>query len=270
MNYEPLEAVIFDWAGTLVDFGSVAPIQVLIDAFGELGVPVTADEARPFMGMSKRDHIAAMGRLATVIEKWERQYHREMTDLDVDEIYRRFMPLQLATVTQYSQPIAGAAKLLAHLHESGLRTGSCSGYPRIVMDKLLTAAAAYGITPQQVVAGDDLQAGGRPGPWMALQNVIALGASSVKLCVKVDDTIAGIEEGLNAGMWTVGVVISGNQVGLTFAEWQQLSPSEQQSRRELGMQRLIAAGAHEIVDTVADLPSALAHIAERVRLGEEP
>ncbi len=269
-TYAPLQAVIFDWAGTLVDFGSFAPIQVLIDAFAELDIAVTAAEARPFMGYSKREHIAAMVALPAVTAQWQAQHGRAPTAADVDALYARFMPLQLASVGRYSQPIAGAAELLTALHGAGLRTGSCTGYPRVVMDQLMPAAAALGIAPQHVVAGDDLAAGGRPGPWMALANVIALGAASVQQCVKVDDTVVGIEEGHNAGMWTVGVAVSGNQVGLTVSEWQQLVASEQQARRDLAYQRLIAAGAHEVIDTVADLPAALTRIAARAASGDEP
>ena len=63
-------------------------------------------------------------------------------------------------------------------------------------------AAANGLAPDHVVAGDEMAAGGRPGPFMALANVLALGIGDVRACVKVDDTVPGIEEGRNAGMPT--------------------------------------------------------------------
>ena len=46
-------------------------------------------------------------------------------------------------------------------------------------------------------------------------------------CCKVDDTVVGIDEGLNAGCWTVGLAISGNEVGLSYEEWSALSADEQ-------------------------------------------
>ncbi len=85
--------------------------------------------------------------------------------------------------------------------------------------------------------------------------------------VVVDDTVVGIEAGLNAGMWTVGVVQSGNLVGLSRDEFQRLDPEDRQARCDVARQRLELAGAHFAVDTVADLPALLATIDDRLRTG---
>ena len=55
-----IEAVIFDWAGTTVDFGSTAPVQAFIEAFGKFGIAPTLEEVREPMGMPKWDHIHKM------------------------------------------------------------------------------------------------------------------------------------------------------------------------------------------------------------------
>ena len=52
-----LRGVVFDWAGTVVDHGSRAPVAALQDVFAGAGVPVTVAEARLSMGIAKRDHI---------------------------------------------------------------------------------------------------------------------------------------------------------------------------------------------------------------------
>lgn len=59
-----IEAVIFDWAGTTVDYGCFAPVKAFMEAFAHHGVPVTMEETRKPMGMLKRDqhpHHAAHG-----------------------------------------------------------------------------------------------------------------------------------------------------------------------------------------------------------------
>jgi phosphonoacetaldehyde hydrolase len=119
-----------------------------------------------------------------------------MQDADVDRLYQQFMPLQVERVGDYSAPIPGAIDTINQLRARGLKIGSCSGYPRVVMDRLLPLAAAAGYAPDHTVATDDLPAGGRPGPWMALANVLALALKDVRHCVKVDDTVPGIAEGL--------------------------------------------------------------------------
>ncbi len=88
------------------------------------------------------------------------------------------------------------------------------------MEKAGTGRRRPGLRPDHWVATDDLAAGGRPGPWMALQNVITLGIDDVAHCVKVDDAAPGISEGLHAGMWSVGLAVSGNEFGATWEEYQ--------------------------------------------------
>ena len=175
----PLQAVIFDWAGTVVDFGSFAPTQVLIDAFAGFDIEVSLAEARIPMGLAKWDHIQALGRLPAVAARWQARFGRAMSDADVDALYAAFIPLQIERVGDYSALIPGALECIATLRQRGLKIGSCSGYPRVVMDALLPISAAAGYAPDWVVATDDLPAGGRPGPWMALENLIRLGASDV-------------------------------------------------------------------------------------------
>ncbi|WP_432719985.1 phosphonoacetaldehyde hydrolase [Jeongeupia wiesaeckerbachi] len=265
-----LQAVIFDWAGTVVDFGSFAPTQVLIDALGGFGIDIHMAEARVSMGLAKWDHIRALGDMPQVAARWRAKYGHEMSDRDVDAVYEAFMPLQVAHVGQYSQLIPGALEVIAALRAQGISIGSCSGYPRIVMDTLLPIAAERGYAPDCTIATDDLAAGGRPGPWMALENVVRLGASDVAACVKVDDTVPGIDEGLAAGMWTVGLSASGNEVGLTFEEWTALGPSEQAARRAPAEAKLYAAGAHFVIDSIAALPAVIAEINARLARGERP
>ncbi|MDW5416139.1 phosphonoacetaldehyde hydrolase [Iodobacter sp. CM08] len=277
MNYRysraycgPIQAVIFDWAGTVLDFGSFAPTQVLIEAFAGFGIAVSLAEARVPMGRAKWDHIKALGQQAEVAARWQAKFGRAMTDADVDALYAAFMPLQIAKVGDYSLPISGALDVVAQLRSKGIKIGSCTGYPRQVMNALLPIARERGYAPDCTVAADDLKAGARPGPWMALQNVLELAVSDVAACVKVDDTAVGITEGLNAGMWTVGLSVSGNEVGLTAAEWSDLSAAEQAAKRSIAVEKLAQAGAHYVIDSIADLLPVLADIEARLAKAERP
>ncbi|WP_050478107.1 phosphonoacetaldehyde hydrolase [Herbaspirillum rhizosphaerae] len=265
-----LQAVIFDWAGTLVDFGSLAPTQIFVDAFKSFDMNISLKQARGPMGLSKWQHIRTLLDNPDIARQWKEHHGQLPTDADVDAIYARFMPMQIAKVGEYSQPIDGVQQTLAWLRQRGLKIGSCSGYPRQVLDVLLPLAAAEGIQPDHVIAGDELPAGGRPGPYMALANMLALKIGNVAACIKVDDTTPGIEEGINAGMWTVGLSLSGNEVGCTRAELAQLSPEEITALKTLAEMRLRDAGAHYVIDSVADLPGVVEQIAERLKAGERP
>ena len=264
----PLQGVIFDWAGTLVDFGSLAPTQIFVEAFATFGITITLEQARGPMGLSKWQHIHQLLQEPSIHAQWLTVFGKAPEDADVDAVYARFMPLQIAKVGEFSAPIAGAAEVLQWLREQGLRTGSCSGYPRVVLDKLLPQAAAAGVAPEHVVAGDELAAGARPGPFMALANVLALGLTDVRACVKVDDTVPGIEEGRNAGMWSVGLSLSGNEVGYSLEEYARAPAGEAAARIAAADAKLRLAGAHYVVHSVRDLPEVLLAIAARMRAGE--
>ncbi|KXI26933.1 phosphonoacetaldehyde hydrolase [Paraglaciecola hydrolytica] len=268
---QKIEALILDWAGTVVDFGSVAPTSIFVEAFKQAyNFELSIDEARVPMGLGKWDHIKAIGQLPEVAARWQNQLGYLLDDSVVDEIYSTFMPLQKAKVAQFSTPIPGVLDCLDWARQQGIKIGSCSGYPREVMRILAMAAAKHGYTPDCWVASDDLRAGSRPGPWMALQNVIELGISNVANCIKFDDSVPGILEGLNAGMWTVGIAVTGNIIGLTESEWMDLPPTEQTKLKLKAHQTLLAAGAHYVVDSLADAVPVIQQIQSRIAGNERP
>jgi phosphonoacetaldehyde hydrolase len=266
-----LEAVIFDWAGTVVDFGSFAPTQIFVDAFKTaFDFDLSLEEARGPMGLGKWQHIEALGLDPNVGARWKAQFGRPMSQEDVKHIYDTFIPLQVERVGLHSQLIPGALATLQWLRQQSYKVGSTTGYPRQVMKQLVVMAKAQGYQPDCVVCADDLTAGARPGPWMALDCVQQLRIGSVSHCVKVDDTQPGIEEGCNAGMWTVGLLLSGSPAGMTLAEYQAASPEQLENVRQRVGQQLRASGAHYVIDTVADLPAVLHHIQDRLQRGERP
>lgn len=266
-----IQAVIFDWAGTIVDFGSFAPTSIFVEAFKQgFDFKINLAEAREPMGLGKWDHIQAVGRLPSVDARWNAQFGRSMTSEDIDTIYAAFMPLQKAKVADHAAPILNAIDVVNSLKQQGIKIGSCSGYPREVMDVLIPAAADYGYRPDYVVATDDLPQGGRPAPFMALKNVIELGVTNVSACIKVDDAAPGIEEGHNAGMWTVGLLLSGNEAGLTYEQYQAADQATLDSARQKARTKLIKSAPHYLIDTIADLPDVIADVERRLEAGERP
>ncbi len=266
-----VEAVIFDWAGTIVDFGSFAPTTIFVEAFKtEYDFDITLAEARVPMGLGKWDHIKAVGQLDSVAQRWFEKFGQVMLDKDIDSIYERFIPLQKAKVVDHVEPILNAVSVVNDLKKQGIKIGSCSGYPRAVMDILIPAAAQHGYQPDCVVATDDLTHGGRPAPHMALKNVIELGVGNVANCIKVDDSTPGIDEGRNAGMWTVGLLLSGNEAGLTAQQFQDACPATLENARDKARIVMQKSNPHFLIDTINDLPAIVAEIEQRLRTGERP
>lgn len=264
-----IEAVLLDWAGTTMDYGCMAPAVVFVEVYKRQGVPITMEEARAPMGAHKRVHIEKIGQLDTVRQRWQEVHGRLPSEADVDRMFAEFIPLQLDCLSQYSAMIPGALETVAAMRRRGMKIGSTTGYLREMMEINLRDAKRQGYEPDSTVCASDVPAG-RPYPYMCLQNVINLQVSPVAACVKIDDTVPGIEEGLNAGMWTIGLALSGNEIGLPLEEVRKLDPAELARRRVRAYTRMRQAGAHYVVDSIADVMPCLGAIEEQIARGERP
>lgn len=265
----PVQAVILDLAGTCVDFGSLAPIQAFQALFAAEGVAITQAEARAPMGKEKREHIEALLAMPRIAEAWLSHKGAVASKDKVDQMYRDFVQFQLAAIRENNSVIPGLNELVSYCDEENIDIGVNTGYSREMIAELMPALAEQGFKPLSVVCATDVPAG-RPFPWMALKNAKDLAASCVQACVKVDDTAVGIEEGLNAGMWTVAVAVSGNQVGLSYEDWIALSDAEQDAKRIVAHQTLSQSGAHYVIDSIAELPEVLEEIGFRLAGAEQP
>jgi len=265
----PIEAVLLDWAGTVMDHGCMAPAVVFVEVFRRREVPISVEEARVPMGAHKRVHIQRITELAAVRERWIRTHGKPPGDADVEAMFEDFIPLQLACLSRYSALIPGALDAVKAMRARGYKIGSTTGYTTEMTAINLADAAKQGYVPDSTVCASEVPAG-RPFPHMCLQNAINLNVTTIDACVKVDDTVPGIEEGLNAGMWSVGLAMSGNEVGLPFKEMMALPAGERAALRQRAYMRMHQAGAHYVVDSIADILPVLDDIEARLRRGEKP
>jgi len=268
MSY-PIKAVILDWAGTMVDFGCMAPVEALIDAFARHGVCITAAQARHDMGRAKRDHVAAILHYKEVAAAWAAARGAPPTTADIEAIYHALEPLIEAAARRCTDLVPGAASVAADLRTLGIKIGSSTGYTRQMMSGILPLAAAQGYAPAVVVCAGETPSG-RPSPLMAWKALVELDAWPSQACVKVDDATVGIEEGRYAGCWTIGLAASGNGLGLSLTDYAALDDADRRARVAASAETLKAAGADYVIDTVADIRPILQMIATRIQAGDRP
>ena len=271
MNHPPLplQAVVFDWAGTVIDFGSLAPMDAFVQLFARYGVRIDVAEARVPMGLAKWDHIHALGHAPRIAAEWQRVHGRPFDDADCDTLYEVFTPMNAASVRDHAQLIPGALATVQALRARGLKIGSTTGYNRPIMAVVQPLAAAQGYAPDNLVCAGDM-ASARPGPLMMVRTLSDLQPWPPAAVVKVDDTVPGLQEGRAIGCWVVGLAVSGNTLGLSEAQWQATPAAEQQALREQATAELLAGGAHYVIDSVADLLPVLDAIEARLARGERP
>lgn len=264
-----VRAVVLDWAGTTQDHGSRAPVGAFVEMFARFGVAVTEAQTRKPMGLYKLDHIRAMAADPEVAAEWQRAHGSACTDADIQAMYEALVPIQLAVLPHFSGLIAGTIESVAALRERGIGIGSTTGYPRAVGELAARAAAEQGYVPDALVCADDVPAG-RPEPWMLFRAMEAMRVFPPELVVKVGDTAADIDEGLNAGSWTVGISRTGNFVGLAEGDLDALPPVERAQLIDEAAATLRARGAHLVVESIADLPGAIDQIDAALASGRKP
>lgn len=264
-----LKGAILDWAGTTVDYGSFAPTAVFIKLFASRGVQIKIEHARGPMGLMKKDHLRAIAFHPEVSQAWETAHGQAVTEEDIDAMFADFVPMQMDCLAEYAQVIPGVPEITEAFHRAGMKIGSTTGYTREMMEVLVPAAHANGYSPDVWVSATDVPAG-RPYPWMAYQNAIQLGVFPMEALVKIGDTLVDIEEGLNAGMWTVGLAVTGNMLGLTEAEMNALPQKDLETKRKAIAEQFYKAGAHFVADGLADCLDIVKEINFRLYRGEQP
>ena len=264
-----VKGVILDWAGTTVDYGSFAPTYVFLKLFESQGITITLDDARSGMGLMKKDHLRTILARPAVAESWLKIFGRMPTTTDIDLLFSNFIPMQHAVLKEFATPIPGLLESIRDLRSQNIKIGTTTGYLRSMMEVLAPEAERFGYIPDSIVCSDDVP-GGRPYPWMCYQNALQLGVYPMQAMIKVGDTIPDIEEGVNAGMWSVGLTLTGSLLGLKQDEVEAFSPQEKADAHQRIGETLYASGAHLVIEGIWELPAAVEEIEKRLANGEKP
>ena len=260
-----IEAVIFDWAGTTVDYGCFAPVQAFGEACGAAGIEPTMEGGRKPMGMLKRDHVKAMLSMPRISGLWKEAYGREFDENDVDEIYERTEDGILSIVGDFAAPKPYVTEAVKELRERGIKIGSTTGYTLDMMEIVAERARQQGYEPDEWFCPDATDHKGRPYPYMIFKNMQALGVMSVHNVMKVGDTVADIKEGKNAGVITVGVVEGSSVMGLTEEEFEKLETAEYEEICARTEKTYRDAGADYVIRNMKELTALI----DRLEAGEK-
>lgn len=248
-----MECVIFDWAGTTVDYGCFAPVQAFVEIFRHFGIEPTMEEVREPMGMLKRDHIKTMLGMKRIHDLWVEKYGKEPTEADVDAMHDLFQEKLMGILDQFADPKPYVVETVAKLREMGIRIGSTTGYTDAMMEIVVPKAKEQGYEPDAWFSPNAVNNMGRPYPYMIFENMKALQISSVEKVIKVGDTLSDIREGKNAGVYTIGVVEGSSELGMTKEEYEALGEQERENAVQKVTERFLAAGADKVILHMAQL-----------------
>ena len=266
-----IQALVLDWSGTTADAYVVAPAVVFVEVFRRQGVEISMAEARGPMGLRKDLHIDVLSQEPAIRERWKGVFGQYPDHRDVDAMFADFVPLQLDCLRNYTDLLPGVADVVNRLQARGLKVDCTTGFTRVMVDVLEQEAKKQGYIPDASVAGDEVVHGARPAPHMVYRNLDLLGVHQIQSVVKVDDTVSGIGEAQNAGCWGVGVARYSNYMDVdTPEEGASLSALEIDRRMAMTRDILEKAGAHYVIDSLADIEPVIEDINARLARGEKP
>jgi len=266
-----VQAVILDWSGTTADAYVVAPAVVFVEVFKRQKVEISMLEARGPMGLRKDLHIKALTEVDEIKERWKKIHGKYPEQSDVDRMFADFVPLQLDCLRKYTTLLPGVAEVTQRLQKQGIKIGSTTGFVRSMVDILEEDAAKQGYKPDASVAGDEVTSGARPSPHMVYKNLDMLNITPIQSVVKVDDTTSGVGEAVNAGCWGIGVTRYSNYMDVdTPEDGKKLSEDEIKKRVAKTKDILEKAGAHYILESLADIEPVIEDINKRLARGERP
>ncbi len=255
-----IEAVIFDWAGTTVDFGSFAPVQAFIEAFAKFGVQPTVAEVREPMGMLKWNHIETMMKMPRIQTEWEKIHGRAFTEADVDAVYAASEAAIMKILHQFATPKPFVLETVKVLRARGVKIGSTTGYTDEMMHIVVPKAKELGYAPDFWCSPNLVANLGRPHPYMIFANLKELGVSAVQAAVKVGDTVADIQEGKRAGLFSIGVIEGSSIMALSQAEYDALDEQEKQAVRQRVAAVYQNCGADAVINNLSELIDVLDNI----------
>ncbi|MBC8195401.1 MAG: phosphonoacetaldehyde hydrolase [Acidimicrobiia bacterium] len=267
-----LRGVVLDWSGTTVDAYVIAPAIVFVEVFHKQGVQISMAEARGPMGLRKDLHIEALAHMPDIRERWHEVHGRYPDQSDVDAMFADFVPMQVECLPRYATLLPGVAELAERLRsEHDIRIGVSTGFTRPMVEVLLEHAAEQGFIPDCAVAGDDVDHGARPRPFMVYRNMELLDVHPIQSVVKVDDTGSGVGEGVEAGCWAVGIARYSNYLNInSMEEAESISDTELAERLMFTRNQLWSSGAHYVIDEPLELLAVIEDINARMAAGEAP
>ena len=266
-----VQALILDWSGTTADAYVLAPAVVFVEVFKKAGVEITMTEARGPMGLRKDLHIKMLTEDPEIRDRWKAIHGKIPDQGDVDRMFEDFVPMQLDCLRKYTTLLPGVAEMTQAIQKQGIKIGSTTGFIRVMVDILEEDAKSQGYTPDASVAGDDVINGARPKPFMVYRNLDMLDVHPIQSVIKVDDTLSGIGEALEAGCWGVGIARYSNYMNInSLEEAENMDPGDFQLRLEKTRQILRSSGAHYLIDEPLELLDVVADVNARLARGERP
>jgi len=264
-----VKGCIFDLGGTIVDRYSFTPLLCLQRAFKGQRINIPLSMIRKDMGLSKEDHIHKLLEEKEVQKQWINKYRQRPTKADRLSLFSDFQFMQERETKLNMKVLPHTAKCISRLKKDNIVTGVTTGFDSEQMDRIKWLLESENIFLDSYVSSTCLDKPARPEPHMIFENMKRLNLDDPRRIIKIDDTVSGIQEGLNAGCWTVAVCRWSSNMNVdsvkdmdildNFNADNNYTENYYQLRERINKCRQIMAssGAHYVINTLYELQNVI-------------
>ena len=192
-----LKLVMFDLAGTTVDdsIEGVPLVTVAMrDAFENHGYKIDPETVNKYRGLEKKDAIRSI-------------LNNELSlsaTIDVEVVFKDFKNVLQKHLSSIKNEITGTSDVFVKLKTSRVKIAVGSGFPHSVVESIVSTLQWENLV--DYLCSAEKAGHGRPHPAMIHTAMKFFDITDPRTVVKVGDTKADVEEGKNAGCWTVAVL----------------------------------------------------------------
>ncbi len=248
-----IEAIVLDWAGTAVDYGSRAPIIAFKNAFAHFNIDLSEATIRQDVGLDKLTHVRKILQNSEISSSWETTHPTIPLAKAAEEIYAQFQIEINKVLAETAQLKPGMTDLIKFANAHHIQLATTTGYTQAMLDQILPLAAKQGYKPAYNITSEQTNHVGRPSSAMVELAIRKMNISDPSHVIKVGDTVNDILEGKNAGTISIGVVDGGNLIGLSQQEFNELDIEQRDRCQAKAAVILKEAGADETINNIADL-----------------
>ena len=259
-----IRGCIFDLGGTIVDRYSLTPLLSFKQIFINRGINVYHKMITKDMGKNKLNHIESILNEPFIRNQWIQKYNNKPDNSDIEELFNEFKTIQCKNTIKYIDILPDTKSTIELLQENyKIKIGITTGFDKETTDNVITKLLKNDIYVDSYISSTCLDKPGRPEPYMIEENMRKLKIDNPNEIIKVDDTNVGIEEGLNAKCWTVGVAEWSINMDIeSFGEIDELEYNHKLKNKKLKESRLQLekSNPHFIIDSLYKLPQIINNI----------
>jgi phosphonoacetaldehyde hydrolase len=247
-----IKGIIFDTVGVLVDCGCLHHNKAIANIFKMRNIELKESLIRNFNGLTLKDQLKKIVTDRRVLNDWKKIYGNKPNDEDLAMLLQDLINRIAASIPEKDYIIDSYKKKFNKLNNKGYKIALTCEYPPALASLIFDKLQKDGFKFSQSITINDTMVGA-PFPWMCYMSAIKLNVFPLNAIIRVGDSPYNIEEGINANMWTAGVVNTGNLIGLSKDEMRRKGVDKLHKKVKSAYKKFKKKGAHYVIDSINDI-----------------